>query len=138
MHETDKLFIDLYSYHENIKLTLEINPNKFLDTEIICTNQGIKTQVYNKAKMFPVHWSSKVPYKYKRNAITRELHRAKRIAWNFDDKTNRITNKYTDAGYPKHVIENTIKIFNRKKDELLISPWLSDERKHVTIRLSFS
>ena len=137
-HETDKLFIDLNSYHENIKLTLEINPNKFLDTEIIRTNQGIKTQVYNKAKKLPVHWSSKVPYKYKRNAITGELHRAKRIASNFDDETKRIRSKYKDAGYPKHVIENTIKNFNRKKDELLIPPWLFDERKHVTIRLSFS
>ena len=42
-HEADKLFIDLNSYHKNIKLTLEINPNKFLDNEIIRTNQGIKT-----------------------------------------------------------------------------------------------
>ena len=49
-HEADKLFIDLNSYHENIKMTLEINPNKFLETEIICTKKGIKTQVYNKAK----------------------------------------------------------------------------------------
>ena len=97
-HETDKLFIDLNSYHQNIKLTLEINPNKFLDTEIIRTNQGIKTQVYNKAKKLPVHWSSKVPYKYKRNAITGELHRAKRIASNFDNETKRIRNKYRDAG----------------------------------------
>ena len=137
-HETDKLFIDLNSYHENIKLTLEINPNKFLDTEIIRTNQGIETQVYNKGKKLPVHWSSKVPYKYKRNAITGELHRAKRIASNFDDETKRIRSKYKDAGYPKHVIENTIKNFNRKKDELLIPPWLFDERKHVTIRLPFS
>ena len=46
----DKLFIDLNSYHENIKLSLEINPNKFLNTEIIRTNQGIQMQVYNKAK----------------------------------------------------------------------------------------
>ena len=83
-------------------------------------------------------WSSKVPYKYKRNAITGKLHRAKRIASNFDDETKRIRSKYTDAGYPKHVIENTIKNFNRKKDELLIPPWLFDERKHVTIRLPFS
>ena len=44
-HETNKLFIDLNSYHENIKLTLEINPNKFLDSEIISTDQGIKTKV---------------------------------------------------------------------------------------------
>ena len=136
-HETDKLFIGLNSYHENIKLALEINPNKFLDTEIINTNQGMKTQVYNKAKKLPVHWSSKVPYKYKRNAITGELHRAKRIASNFDNETKRIRNKYRDAGYPKNVIENTIKNFNSKKDELLIPPWLFDERKHVTIRLPF-
>ena len=50
-------FIDLNSYHENIKLTLEINPKKFLDTEIISTNQVIETQVYNKGKKLSVHWS---------------------------------------------------------------------------------
>ena len=74
----------------NIKLTLEINPNKFLDTQIILTNQRTKTQVYNKAKKLPVHWSSKVPYKYKKNAITGELRRAKRIALNFGE-VNKMT-----------------------------------------------
>ena len=85
-----------------------------------------------------MQWSSKVSYKYKRNAITGELHRAKIIASNFDDEAKRIRNKYTDAGNPKHVIENTIKNCNRIKDELLIPPWLFDERKHVTIRLAYS
>ena len=66
-HETDKLVLDLNSYHENIKLTLATNPDKFLDTEIIRTNQRIKMQVYNKAKKLPVRWSSKFPFKYKRN-----------------------------------------------------------------------
>ena len=77
----------------------------------------IKTQVYNKAKKLPAHWSSKVPYKYKRNAITGELHRAKRIVSNFDNETKNIRNKCRVARYPKHVIENTIKKFNSKKDE---------------------
>ena len=85
-----------------------------------------------------MHWSLKVPFKYKRNAITGELRRAKRIASNFDEETKKIRSKFTDAGYPKHVIENTIRNFNRKKDELLIPPWLFDKRKHVTIRLPFS
>ena len=67
-----------------------------------------------------MHWSSKIPFKYKRNSITDELHRAKRIASDFDGETKRIWSIYTDAGYPKHVIEKTIKNFNRKKDELLI------------------
>ena len=136
--ETNKLFLDLNSYHENIKLTWETNLNKFLDTEIIHTDRGTKTQVHNKAKKLPVHWSSKVPFKYKRNAVTGELHRAKRIASDFDKETKIIRSKYTDGGYPKHVIENSFKNFNREKDELLITPWLFDERKHVTIRLSFS
>ena len=90
--------MDLNSYHQSIKKTLKINPNKFLDTEIIRTNQGIETQVYNKAEKLPVHWSLKVLYKYKRNTITGELHRAKRIASNFDIETKRIRNKYRDAG----------------------------------------
>ena len=42
-------FLDLKSYHENIKLMLETNPNKFLDTEITCTDQGIKTQAHKKS-----------------------------------------------------------------------------------------
>ena len=45
-----------------IKLRLNIllkynlfKQSKFLDSDIICTNQGIKTQVYNEAKKLPVH-----------------------------------------------------------------------------------
>ena len=110
-----KLFIDLNSYHENIKLTLEINPNKFLDTEIIRTNQGIKTQVYNKAKKLPVHWSSKVPYKYKRNAITGELHRAKRIASNFDNETKRIRNNTETQGTQNKLLGILSRILISKK-----------------------
>ena len=34
-NETDELYNALNSYHQNIKLTLELNPTKFLDTEII-------------------------------------------------------------------------------------------------------
>ena len=82
--------------------------------------------VDNKVKKLPVHWSSKVPFKYKRNAITGEPHRAKIIASDFDEETKRIRSKYTDARYPKHVIESTIKNINRKKDELLIWQWLSE------------
>ena len=51
-HETDKLFIDLNSYHQNIKLTLEINPNKFLDTEIIRNDQGIRRKFIANQKSF--------------------------------------------------------------------------------------
>ena len=67
----DELFQNLNCYHTNIKLTLEENPRKFLDTEIIRKKN-------TKLTKFPVHWSSKIPTNYKRNAITSELHRAKK------------------------------------------------------------
>ena len=38
-----------------------------------------------------MHWSSKILTKYKRDAITGELHRAKRIANDFNFKVSRIT-----------------------------------------------
>ena len=68
-NEVDTLFDALNSYHPNIKFTLEQNPKKFLDTLIIKENNQIKTQVFVKKSMYPVHWSSKVPFLYKKNAI---------------------------------------------------------------------
>ena len=68
-NETDKPYNALSFYHENIKLTLESDPTKFLDTEIIRSNGKIKTQVYSKMTKLRVHWTSKIPVKYKRNAL---------------------------------------------------------------------
>ena len=40
-NDADKLFQKLNSYNENIKLTLEVNPTKFLDTELVRENGEI-------------------------------------------------------------------------------------------------
>ena len=82
-NKADNLFDALNSNHSNIKFALEQNPKKFLDTLIIEKNNQIKTQVFDKKFMYPVHWSSKVPFRYKRNAIDGELHRAQKISSNF-------------------------------------------------------
>ena len=37
-NETDELYNTLNSYHQNIKLTLQLDPTKFLDIEIIRSN----------------------------------------------------------------------------------------------------
>ena len=50
-------------------------------------------------KKLPVHWTSKIPVKYKRNAIIGELHRAKKTTSNFDTEIKRIVTKYTAAGF---------------------------------------
>ena len=47
-NESDTLFDALNSYHANIKFTLEQNPERFLDTQIIKENNGIKTHVFVK------------------------------------------------------------------------------------------
>ena len=62
----------------------------------------METKVYNKSKKLSVHWSSKILTKYKRDAITGELHRAKRIANDFNFKVNRITKRlFLSIGFPK-------------------------------------
>ena len=81
-NQADTLFDALSSYHHNM-FTLEQNPKKFLYTQIIKETNQIKTKVFVKKSMYSVHWSSKVPFRYKKNAINGELHRAKKTSSNF-------------------------------------------------------
>ena len=90
----DERFENLNRYYDNIKLTIEENPTKFLDTGIVRHNSAIATKVYTRPKKFPVHWSSKIPLRYKRNAIIEELHRAYKIASNFSNELKRFPNSY--------------------------------------------
>ena len=85
-NESDTLFDVLNSYHPNIKFTLEQNPKRFLDTQIIKENNQIKTQVFVKKSMYLVHWPLKVPFRYKKNAINGQLRRAKKISSNFQSE----------------------------------------------------
>ena len=80
----DKLFEELNTHNENVKLTLEVNLTNFLDTELIRENGEITMQVFSKSTNLPVHWSSKISIRYKRNVVTGELNRAKRIASDFN------------------------------------------------------
>ena len=85
-----------------------------------------------------MHLSSKIPTRYKRNAITGELHRAKRIANDFNFEVKRMTKKFLSAGFPRNFIRNTIGHFNKDKDDYIIPEWLSDERKLIILQLEFS
>ena len=55
-NQLDKLFKKLNNYHPNIKLTTEINPRKFLDTEILIKNGITETSVVIKESKIPNHW----------------------------------------------------------------------------------
>ena len=51
----------LNSFNRKIKFTVEVNPDKFLDTKINNRNGHTTTSVYRKSTKLPVHWTSKVP-----------------------------------------------------------------------------
>ena len=53
-NDIDKLFEELNSHNENIKLTLEVNPTKFQDTELVRENGEITAQVLSKSTKLPV------------------------------------------------------------------------------------
>ena len=76
--------------------------------------------------------------RYKRNAIIGELHRAKKIASNFDIEIKRIVKKYTAAGFASRFALSVIDNLDSGKDNLIIPQWLFEERKAFTIHLPFS
>ena len=52
----DNPFEALYGNHPKIKYTIEVKPNKFLDTKIIQKNGIVTTEVNWKDRKLPVHW----------------------------------------------------------------------------------
>ena len=111
----DSLFKALNSYHKNIKLTIEINPIKFLDTHLHNKDGTYVTKVYRKEAKIPAHWSSQIPKRYKRNSIKVDLHRAKKISTNFKEEIKFIRNKFIKADFPLPFINSVIKDFNNQQ-----------------------
>ena len=95
------------------------------------------TQVDNKMKKLPVYWTSKIPVRYKHNAIVGELKIARRIASNFKMEIKRIVNKYIAAGFPTRYVCSIVDNYNNDKDDLILPQWLF-ERNAFIISLPFS
>ena len=110
----DKLFAEMNNQHANINFTVEINPTKFLNTEIVTANNKVETRLIYKMTKLPTHWSTKTPKRYKRNAINGNLHRAWMISSNFESEVKIIKQKYLSAGYPEKFVNSTIKSFRDK------------------------
>ena len=56
--QPNNLFQALNSNHPKIKYTIEVDPDKFLDTKILQTDN-------RKDRKLPVHWTSRIPKRYK-------------------------------------------------------------------------
>ena len=120
----DELFQNMNSHHPNIKLTVETNPTRFLDTAFSKNLDGsVTTNVFHKPGKLPTFWNSQIPKRYKRNKIPGDLHPAFKIASDFDAEVQTITQKYLEVGYPIGFIKSVINDFkNRKEEEQLIIP----------------
>ena len=73
-NSVDKLYDGLNNYHPKVKLTVETNPLRFLDAEIIHNNVMIETRVHRRKIKLPTPWTSNIPKNYKRNTIKAELY----------------------------------------------------------------
>ena len=122
--KVDYLYSKLNNYHPNLKFIAVANPKEFLDTSIISTDGIISTNVFTT--------------RYRRNAITGELHRANKIASTFDKEVLRIKKKFLSAGFPIRFINTVVEDFTKSPDdEPLIPNWLFDDRLVKTLRLPF-
>ena len=110
----DSLLTLLNCYHPNINFIVQVNPSKFLDCSIKIFNGKVKTSVYRKPDKMPVHWTSKVRKRYKRNAINGDLNPSYQISINFDYEKEIIREKYHLAGLPTAFVDNVIHQLQQK------------------------
>ena len=130
-NEHNIIFENLNKYHPKINLTIEVNPCKFLDTKLFNNKGNITTEVFRQTSKLPVHWSSKVPKQYKRNAVIEDLHRSKRISSNFEMEIKVIKCKFLNADYPPTFLNSVIHQFfiPKNNDLFIIPPALFEESK---------
>ena len=114
--EDNVLFDWLNNYHPKIKLTIEVNPSKFLDTKLTNINGVYKFNFYRKNTKLPSPWTSKTPKLSKRSAINGDLHRSKWISSNFDEEIPLIKEKFMKVDYPLCFINSVANEFQKGKE----------------------
>ena len=92
----------------------------------------------------PVHWTSKVPKCYKRNAINGDLNRSYQISMNFDHEKEIISEKYHLAGFPTRFVDKVIHQFHQKligkqaEYELIIPDFLfAEPKKFILVEIPY-
>jgi hypothetical protein len=134
--DEDTLLPKLNSYHPKIKFTVEKNLNKFLDSKLELVDGKYKTSVSRNRKI-PTHWTTKIPKKLKRNIITNDLHRAKKISSDFKEEIKVIKEKYNKADYPPRFVDSVIKSFEEKQSNTVQDKREEDQKPFVLIRIPF-
>ena len=138
-NETDTLFESMNRHHPKIKLTKENNLTTFLDTDLTLKDGIYETKVHRRNKL-PSNWKSKIPKKYKRNAVNTDLHRASKITTDFENEINVIKSKFKNADYPPRFINSIVNDFKNKQRNVPANSEnekSNNEKKFIPIRLPF-
>ena len=101
-----------------MKYKAEVKPKIFLDILFffmtVYSHHITITEVKRNEREWPVHWSSKVPKRYKRNAVISELNRATRIVSFLADEISKIQQNFLNADYPHRFINSVINNLQEK------------------------
>jgi len=138
----DELGDALNAFHPKLNFTVENEPDRFLDCAFVKNTETrtFTTKVFHKPNKLPIHWSSQTPRRYKRNAITCELHRAFVISDHFDEEVEGIRERYKNAGFPIGFINDVIDSFKFSRFEQIIPPNLfeqPDDKPTIRVRLPY-
>ena len=104
------LFDRSNNYYLKIKLTMELNPSRFLGTKL--TN--IKFNVYWKNTKFP--WTSKAQKSSTRCTVNADLYCSKMISWNFGEEISKINEKFMKSAFPLSFINCLDNNFQKGKE----------------------
>ena len=93
-YQPGDFFEKLSSNYPNMKYRVEVKPENLHDTKIVYNNDVITAEVQRNEIKLPVHWSSKVPKRHRRNVIISDLNRATHIASFPADEIPKIKQKF--------------------------------------------
>ena len=139
-HEEDLLFKKRKNCHPEIKLTIEINPPKSLDNEIIISKNEVVTSVNRAESKLSVPLESKVPKHYKGNTLLAELRHAKKTFLNLQKEVKNIKGKFSKANFPLRFANSVVAQFKNttynnnernEEDEMIIPPQLFEILKKM-------
>ena len=113
-------------------------PQKSLDINIIYEHNQIKTKVHRNERKLPLHQTSKIPKRYKQNAVHADLNRAAQITSTFTEEIPTFKQKLLSADYPHRFLNSVIKQFNGKcngnsQDHYIIPPDFFDIPKPLLL-----
>ena len=127
----NELFNAFYLFHENIKLTIEMSPTKFLDSQILRNPDGsLPFNVVQKEEKLPLHWFRLCLS----NLIKRDLHRANRIGSDFQLERSEIQKKYKHAGFLDKFIDSVFDHFGTPKKDSRIPHLLFKNQKKLPFK----